>query len=305
MKKGLEMSFAWLFAIITGVIILLIAIYASTRVIQTEQTAVDAQTAKEIGVILNPLETGFETGKTTSIALPTETRIYNRCNNENYFGEQIIKISQRSFNKWTDTNIDVSFRNKYIFSDNYTEGEKFFVFSKPFEFPFKVSDVIYLTSSQKKYCFKGFGEEEQDIREELSNLNQENIAIEQCPADAVEVCFNDESCEIYVNWNSRYVEKNNEIMDFDDTALMYAAVFSDKETYDCHVERLMQRTEQLLNIYIEKENFVAREGCNSNLGADLALLKDGVSAESFNIVTLSNRADEIKDSNDVASCKLW
>ena len=130
-KNGfLQISFAWLFALIVGGFILFLAIYASTSIVKTERTSIDASTAKEIGVLLNPLETGFETGKTNSITLPSETRIFNRCNNNGFFGRQILKISQKNFNKWTDTNVNVGFSNKYIFSENYVQGKKFFLFSK-------------------------------------------------------------------------------------------------------------------------------------------------------------------------------
>src|SRR3989338_4452091 len=153
-KRGfLQFSFAWLFAIIVGVFILVLAIYAATKLISTEQTALDASSAKEIGILLNPLETGFESGSKNSITLPSETRIYNRCSIEGNFGRQIIKISQYSFGKWTDTDVNVGFSNKYVFSDDYEEGKTFYLFSKPFNFPFKVTDVVYLSSLQKKYCF--------------------------------------------------------------------------------------------------------------------------------------------------------
>ena len=122
------MSFAWLFAIIVGAFILFLAIYAATKIVNTEQTSLDAQAAKEIGVLLNPLETGFETGKTTSLRLPSETRIYNRCNNNGVFGRQIIQISQKSFNEWSDTDVNVGFSNKHIFSEDYVEVKKFFIF---------------------------------------------------------------------------------------------------------------------------------------------------------------------------------
>ena len=120
-KGFLQMSFAWLFALIVGAFILFLAIYASTSIVQTEQTSTDAKTAKEIGILLNPLETGFETGKTNSIIIPSETRIFNRCNNDGFFGRQIIKVSQKTFGEWTDTNVDVGFSNKYIFSENFVE----------------------------------------------------------------------------------------------------------------------------------------------------------------------------------------
>ena len=80
-KAYLQISFAWLFAIIVGAFILFLAIYGVTKLIKTEETTQEARTGKEISVLLNPLETSFETGKTTSLTLPIETRIYNKCNN--------------------------------------------------------------------------------------------------------------------------------------------------------------------------------------------------------------------------------
>ncbi|MBU2104378.1 MAG: hypothetical protein KKF67_01205, partial [Nanoarchaeota archaeon] len=153
-KRGaLDISFAWLFAIIIGGFILFLAVYAAIKLIGTEQTIQDAKTGKEIGVLLNPLETSFESGKTSLLTMPVETRIYNKCNNQGTFGRQIIQVSQKSFNKWTETNIDVGFSNKYLFSEKYAEGKKFYLFPKPFEFPFKVADLTIIIPKDKNYCF--------------------------------------------------------------------------------------------------------------------------------------------------------
>ena len=78
MKKGyLQISFAWLFAIIVGGFILVLAIYTVIQIIDSENMVIDAKTGKEIGILLNPLETGFEEGKTSSFTVPVETRIFN------------------------------------------------------------------------------------------------------------------------------------------------------------------------------------------------------------------------------------
>ena len=305
-KAFLQLSFAWIFSLIIGAFILFLAIYASTNIVQTEQTVLDAETAKEIGLLLNPLETGFETGKTNSITLPSETRIFNRCNNKETFGRQIIKVSQKSFNKWTDTDVDVGFSNKYIFSENYVEGKKFFLFSKPFEFPFKISDLIYLTSSSKKYCFLDPPEE---IEDEISSLNQENLLLTNCPENSINVCFNSRSdCEITVNHGARYVDKNNERMYFHTDALMYSAIFSEKEIYECELKRVMQRGEQLASLYIDKAEFISREGCSTNLNQDLLELSNlerGFSgSENFNNHMIS-LAESIEKRNKIAECKLW
>lgn len=305
-KRGfLQISFAWLFAIIVGGFILFLAIYASTKIIKTEQTSLDAGTAKEIGVLLNPLETGFETGKKNSITLPAETRIYNRCNNDGVFGRQIIKISQKSFDRWTDTNVNVGFSNKYIFSENFVEGKKFFLFSKPFEFPFKVTDLIYLISSDKKYCFVDAPDK---IKDEILDLNQENLFTKNCPENSVKVCFDSKNCDISVNYGGRYIDKNNETMYFYGDALMYAAIFSEKEIYECQLKRVMQRGEQLALLYKDKAEFVSRVECNSNLNSDLLELGNlenslGGSENLNNYII--NLMDNMNQKNNLAECKLW
>jgi len=91
-KKGfLQISFGWLFAIIIGAIILFFAIYASVKLIGTEEQTAAAETGKEVAVLLNPLETGFGEEKTTPLSIPIESRINNRCDLFGDFGEQGIK----------------------------------------------------------------------------------------------------------------------------------------------------------------------------------------------------------------------
>jgi len=304
-KRGaLDISFAWLFAIIVGGFILFLAVYAAIKLIGTEQTVQDAKTGKEIGVLLNPLETSFESGKTSLLTMPVETRIYNKCNNQGTFGRQIIQVSQKSFSKWTETNINVGFSNKYLFSEGYAEGKKFYLFSKPFEFPFKVADLIYVTSSEDKYCFIDAPEE---IFGELEDLKQENIFLANC-STGVKICFSGGSgCKVNVNYNAKYVEKNGERIYFEGDSLMYAAIFSDKEIYECQLKRLMQRIEQLTLLYRDKANFVSRVGCDSNLNSDLmqlnTLAKNLKGSEE--IYNLKNVAEDIEYKNDLAKCRIW
>ncbi len=300
-KKGyLEISFTWVFAIIIGVVILFLAIYFSSRVIDIGQTEIDAETGKEIGILLNPLETGFESGKTNLLTMPVETRIYNKCDTFGNFGMQIISVSQKSFNEWTNTNVETSFKNKYLFSDDYVEGKKFHLFSKPFNFPFKVADLIYITSSEDNYCFIDAPDR---IENEISFLGQKNLFLDNCSGNEIKVCFESSNCEINVREN--YVEKNEDRIYFSDDSLMYAAIFSDKELYECQLKRLMERVSELALLYNDKANFVSRVDCNSNLN----LIGLSNSAESFDssndIIYLSKIAEELEEKNDVAECRLW
>jgi len=305
-KRGaLQISFAWLFAIIVGGFILFLAIYGVTKFMQTEQTTLDARTGKEIGVLLNPLETRFETGITTSLTMPVETRIYNKCNNFGEFGRQLIQISQKSFNKWSETGIDVGFSNKYIFSENYVQDKKFYLFSKPFDFPFKVADLIYITASDKTYCFR---DEPEDIEEEILDLKQKNLFVEDCPDNSINVCFETRSnCDIDVDYDSKLVEKNGEEMYFETDALMYAAIFSDKEVYECQVKRIMQRLENLVELYLDKAIFIASQGCGSELNSDLIVLGNfaGDLESSETLFQLNPVAEDLEQENDYAECRLW
>jgi hypothetical protein len=305
-KQGyLQISFGWLFAIIVGAFILFLAIFAMTKLIGTEQTTIDAKTGKQIGVLLNPLETGFETAKTTSFTLPAETRIYNKCNNNGVFGRQIIQISQKSFNKWTETDVDVGFSNKYIFSERYTQGKKFYVFSKPFEFPFKVTDLIYMTSSSDQYCFI---EAPEEVKDEILDLNQENLLVENCTEPNIKVCFNFGNCDINVDYAGRYVEKDNKKMYFEGDTLMYAAIFSEPEVYECQLMRLMRRLGNLALLYKDKAVFISRVGCSSNLNTNLLALNNAVMAlnSSSELSLIDFLSEDIKEENEKNwECKLW
>jgi len=308
-KAYLQMSFAWIFAIIVGAFILFLAIYAVTKLIKTEETVQDLKAGKEIEILLNPLETSFETGRATSFIMPTESRIYNKCNNNGVFGRQLISVSQRSFNKWTETSIDgskdVGSSNKYIFSDEYVEGRQFYVFSKPFEFPFKVADLIYMTSSKENYCFVDV-DVLPDIKDEVKTIRQtqKNLFYENCSdSNMIEICFQDSGCDIDVYYDHNYVAKDNRRLDFETDALMYAAIFAEPDIYECQVNRLMKKIEQLAMLYDDKATIISQEaGCSSNL--DLSVLAS-TAANSESISNLNPNVEDIKNKNKLAMCRLW
>ena len=306
-KKAMEFSFTWLFAIIVGAVILVLAIYAATRIISMGETETGTAAAKEIGVLLNPLETGFEEDISTLLSLPTDTRIYNGCDASGIFGSQGIRTAQKSFGGFSEPSIEVSFQNKYIFSDRFEEGKQFYIFSKPFDFPFKVADVIYLTPSTEKYCFIDAPEE---IEDELGDLKQGNLMAENCEnvEDVVNVCFSSGSnCDVKVRYNLGYVEKANipGRLYFETDALMYAAVFSDNDIYECHVKRLMKRAEELSGIYEKKASLLSQKNCNSNTNTFSLVNSFRNYKDSSDLSSLYISAKEIERENDISSCPLW
>ena len=305
-KKGyLQISFGWLFAIIVGIVIIALAIYFVTKIGGTQDTIQSAKTSKEIGILLNPLETSFESAVTSSVIFPEETRIYNRCDNHDNFGNQKIEIMQKSINnKWSKTGIEASFQNKYIFSERNSEGKTFYIFSKPFEFPFKVANLMYITSASTNYCFIDAPE---DIEDEISDLKQPNLKLEkECSEEDVKVCFGYGSCDIEIDYDAKKVEKEGEIMYFETDALMYAAIFSDKATYKCQLKRLMQRIEQLSNIYLGKSNALSIKGCDPVLNPYLSSLINSASglSDSNQLYTMNFIIEELEEKNR-GNCKLY
>ena len=307
-KKGfLQISFAWLFAIIVGAIILFFAIYASVRLIGTEESTSTAQAGKEIAVLLNPLETGFGEETTTPLSTGVGSRINNNCAEFGDFGSQEISVSQMSRGEWTDAGLSQSFHNKYIFSGGVSEGKNFYLFSKPLEFPFKVADLIILTSAEDRYCLSDAPD---DIKEELAQLGQGNLFTENCPDNSVKICFASGSgCDVVVNENQKAVtyEDNNEKVYYEKDALMYAAIFSnsDSELYECQVKRLMQRLSSLALIYNDKESLLSSVGCTAEVG--LLGLAEAANAlgESSDLITVRAFATRAENENKRAYCKLW
>jgi len=302
-KKGFQVSFSWLFAIIAGIFILFLAIYISVKVISNQSYEVDTTTAKEIEILLNPLETGFEEKSSTTMTTATDTRIYNHCYTFGNFGEQGLQVAQKSFGKWSDAGAEIKFQNKYIFSNEIIEGKNFYLFSQKFEYPFKVADLIILLSPEKEYCFLNAPEKVLDD----SEVFPKNVKLIDCSSDAVRVCFDSGSnCDIKVNMFSETVEKNEEKLYFSDE-LLYAAIFSDEEIYECQVKRLMKRASELSELYLKKAVLVKQDGCDSNVDGELTqfadLTEDFESSENFRI--LERFMIELKDKNDLSICRLW
>lgn len=309
-RKGfIQISFPWLFAIIVGIFIIFLAIYGVTKLIKTEQTVQDIKTSKEIGILLNPLETGFEdVKKPTPLGFPVDTRMYNDCTIDGQFGKQIIRVSQKSFNQWTDTDIDIGFSNKYFFSKDIVEGKEMFVFSKPFKFPFKVTDLLYLISSNEVYCFIN---PPNDIEEELEDIGSENLLSENCSniKNVTKVCFTGGSnCDVNVNTVSQSIEKREGKVYYEGDALMYAGIFSEPEIYECQLQRIMKRLKILTELYNNKAVLIIASNCNTNLEGDLLQLNSLADSfqDSVDLFKMTDTVNEIeRKNNDNSRCKLW
>jgi len=302
-KRGFEFSFAWLFAVVVGAVIIFLAIYAATNLIETNRYETDTRIAAQLESVLSPVGTNLEESKYVKIVFPDETRIFNRCSNVGTFGNQLISTSVRSGlgKEWMAPGAEIESKDKYVFSESIVQTKEANVFVKSFNLPYKVSDLIIIYSGE--YCFvnpPGY------VEDEILGLNLPGINITDnladCKKDTKRVCFSsfDRNCDLLVE-----EEEVEGLYYFDD--LIYPAIFSEKEVYECQLRRLMKRTAELAELYAKKSEFLSAQGCSSNLESELAiysnLLKDYEGSQ--NLGFIEQKSKEIEDINERLICKLF
>lgn len=312
-KKGFEFSFAWLFGLIVGAVVLFLAIYAVTRLIGAKDYQIDTVTAKQMSIVFEPLETGLASGKKIrTVNLNEDTRIYNDCFDSDVFGYQEISIATKSgfLGDWSKPGGETKINNKYIFSDNVEEGDKFYFFSKSFEMPFKISEIIFMSS--KKYCFQNPPE---NIKDEILGLGVENININNCSEEDIEVCFGSGECDIKVTGNCRtdceseydygYVLKGDEKV-FYYKSLIYGGIFSSSDVYECNVQRLIKRLKQETSLYNEETMFLSGI-CGNSLSLGLLELETAIGkvSNSEDLLSVIIKSKELEEKHDSAECQLW
>ena len=100
------------------------------------------------------------------------------------------------------------------------------------------------------------------------------------------------------------MKKNGENM-FYDGSLIYAAIFSSKEVYDCNVKRLMSRMREQALLYNDEANFLTTK-CSALASTGLILLAIvGNVKSSEDLLLIRKISKQVEEQNDVAECKLW
>src|SRR3989344_4779742 len=193
-KRGYENSFAWIFAIIAGAMIIFLAIYAVTNFIGTFKNVKNSEAGLKIGTLLTPFETSIEEGKTNPIKTREETEINNICDDRGDFGIQRISVKITSnIGKEAPAGEKSSFKNKYLFSEKTIKGKEFYILPKPFDFPFKVGDLIMAWSNNQKYCFVIPPGSYPDVKGDVEGGNFGNVVNKtrpgECADDSLKVCF--------------------------------------------------------------------------------------------------------------------
>ncbi len=138
-------------------------------------------------------------------------------------------------------------------------------------------------------------------------MKQGNLFVENCPSKSVKICFDahNQECDIDVDVGRKEVKKNGESMFFETDALMYAAIFSEKNIYENQIKRLMKRTNELLLLYDDKAVILSDQGCE--IDVNLLTFKNVINGvqNSGDLAKAANMAESIEIENDYAECELW
>ncbi len=286
-------EFAWIFALIAGAVILFLAATFANSIFKVGSYKTQADIARNLDNTLNDFASTKNTEITLSkpISLPYQSDINFECRNG---VEEINVIMEKS-----DIPFTYPIKNKYIFSENITE-KNVWIFSKPFEMPWKVDDMIYILT--KKYCFVSPPEE---IWDEINSLNSSFLEIQtnenKCTSD-VKVCF-DEECDIEVDSTERVVKIGKKELPYFDTSTMYAAIFG-SEIYSKCIERVFDRLEVQANILYDYAFKISQKDCleMNPMKEELIGLKSAILTRAY--ADIAVYAGNIENNNP-SNCPLY
>lgn len=329
-KKGIEMSFEWIFAMLIGGVILFIAIYAVVHLMTTGQEARNTDTAARLEGYLSPYETGQGSGISDEIHFSVQSKlIFEECeaNDNKPFGVQSFAFTEKMFGKYGKPSNNIDIKSKYIFANESVEGKDFYIVSVPYFMGYKVSDLILIYSG--KYCFIEAPEEIQDNVEylKLKNINFSDDMnckgikvcfdnnIRGCDMQVSGMCFGD--CESSYDYGEivKYDKKGKSISTNSYMGnLLYAGIFSSDNTYECNVKRLMSKFNELGKVYLDKIRIMEIKGCSSNIQIILSgamQIADGIKnsqgQSSQGLIGLDTQIKDIEKINEAASegCRLF
>jgi len=315
-SKKADFNFVLLFAIVAGTAILVLSIYGAVRGGNLFRTAGQAEISASIDVITDPLQAGSFAAVSSKISFRQDTRINNRCDDYLGFGKNYIAVESESSALKDSANqlIEIPISNKYIFSEE-SYGTDFRLFSKPFELPYRVSDLLFI--STLNYCLVSPPEE---IAEEIIGLNMPNFGVElagnnTCEEDSIRVCFGyGEDCNMTVDGQCNDCDSEFEygVVKKDGDSLYYAgnllfgAIISDPDLYECNVKRLLFRTSMIANVYAQKTDLMNMRDCNTLLKTDLEVFgRMTLSAKLENLDELYDFAKSLDKKENRESCKIW
>jgi hypothetical protein len=118
-------------------------------------------------------------------------------------------------------------------------------------------------------------------------------------------CYNSRDCED--QYSRGTIQKESGSLKYAGN-LIYGAILSEKESYECNVKRLLYRTSQIAETYLEKANLMDARGCATNLNADLlSFSQETMDATVDNLFELFEKGSLLKQKKEIerGGCGVW
>jgi hypothetical protein len=296
--KGQIQQFAWIFSVIVGAIILFLTFFfLSQYAKQVEKPTRQITIASGLNLLLEPFSaiSNIAEVRAEILEIPKDYYIEIGCE-RNYNTIKARKIEEKYFE------ISEKVLDKYIFSKpfNSKKNKKFIVYSVPIEIPFHVGNAIIIVTNET--CLADLPYKKSDLENTLAEL-EEIVKEEKIPK--INFSCRDEN---------RYNAKNgygNMAGKYWIRSMVSAAVFSDKDLYDCNLNRILDRAIRIAELLEKKAQIASQYGCNyGNIMRILEEYKEN--AENFkknrdNLGSFYTSIKKLEDANRNLNieCKLF
>ncbi|MEK6807914.1 MAG: hypothetical protein AABX75_02695 [Nanoarchaeota archaeon] len=250
------MSFSWIFAILTGIFILFLAIYTGGKLLKTGSYVEATTASQQLSILFDPLDTTFSGAESTSVNMQRQVRITNKCFTDGAFGKQEFSVTGSG----KEQGVKAKTYHKHVFSNDVLDGKTLNFITTPVNLPFLSASAVSMYA--ENYCFVSPPSE---IENEIKQLSLKNIIIAnsdgECSDKEIRVCFG-RQCEISVfplctsaECGSEYeegyaVKKNKRVYYL--KGLFFPAIISSPEVYECVVKRIEMRAQNLAVLYSEQ-----------------------------------------------------
>ncbi|MEM2173444.1 MAG: acid shock protein [Candidatus Pacearchaeota archaeon] len=303
-QKAQLSSFAWIFSLIIGAVILFFAFFFVTQYgKQVAKPTKEVSVESGINILLEPFsEVGsLVEAQGTALEFPADSYTEFGCNANNDYSE--IKWRNR---KEKTFSIIKQVPDKYIFSKPLitTQKETFFAFSMPLKDPFFIATPVIIVDG--KYCLTNlpyqYRTKLEEISKDIISKTKSAINFTNCPSDYYKIDIGCSAC------NYGFVDGKPWFSD-----LIYAAIFSDFDTYNCNLDRILARAKILASIYKTKAQLLRNKGCTiGNIEGALDSFITAIdtfmkSKTGNNLGSLYNSIVQLRNINAglVADCKLF
>lgn len=246
-KKGQGVQFNWIFVIVAGGLILLFFMFFTARYFELHNLRVGSETARGLDQV-------FLSAKST----PQYKTFNLEGNNFDLNFECGFFVIDGNYRQEIDY---------VLFGTDVSDTDELLIWSREFNKPFKVDNVVYVLDPRKKIYVEGNLEFLQGLPDDLniaSNANDADslVFFDYCPSG-----YDGKKKVCVVN---NQISFDGETYNYYDDSLVYAALVSDPNNFECAVERLEKKWSNLFKIYSRKTEFMS--GCNSlfsNLKSEL------------------------------------